>query len=150
MLPGDVQQSGLPPCDAVQKAGQWLGNVVSEGGSYVTNAGLLMTGGGLAIAGVGGLAAVTGPESFLPGLAVGVAGLNVAAQGSAVTGHGGLIQAAGATISVVSGSGKDAVVELSSQMATRVLPNGLVKDFRGAAANALFDAIEPELRSCQN
>lgn len=148
--PTPLPQSDLPKCDSTQRAGQWLGNGLTELGGYITNGGLIVTGAGVVTAVGGGLVAASGPQGFLPGLAIGTAGLNITAAGAQITGFGGLVTVAGGTISALSGSGKDAAVELASRVTTRVLPNGPIRDYGQAAASAVFDAVIPEINSCQN
>jgi RHS repeat-associated protein len=131
----DVEQ-----CDTAQRGGQAVGKFATEVGGLTTQLGIGLGLGSTALAAYG---AKKGNWGLV---LLGVYGLEGAAK---LTGAGGMITAGGATLSAVSGSGKNAAIELAVLSATFKLPSGVVKETISEVASNTLGAIVPEIEACR-
>jgi RHS repeat-associated protein len=127
-------------CDALQRGGQAVGSYLSKLGADVTKSGIVIGTAGVGVAGVS--AALLQPEGV-------VAGGMIVEGGAAVTTGGGMISVGGAFVSVMSGSGKSAVVQITTQLLTSKIPSGLGRSYIRQAVKAGLNAILPEWKTCQ-
>jgi hypothetical protein len=126
-------------CDPVQRAGQFVGRGLVSLGGLTTQVGIGISIGGVGIAGFG---ALTG------NVPAAVVGTRVIATGGQIASIGTLIAAGGATLMALSGSGKEAVVELGTIAFTSRIPKSLGREAAEQAVHAGLNKIVPEIKSC--
>lgn len=132
---GGPQKEETDNCNLAQEIGQKVGKFTTEVGGLTTNLGLIgLT--GAEIVGMYGARRMS-PTAFL------VAGA-IAAPSAKLTAYGGGITTGGSVISLASGAGKPATVDLISRVTTHMVPDGIVKEYASLAIGKVADAAIPE------
>lgn len=108
-------------------------------GGTITDIGLGLGAGGFLTAGFGTL--TLNPAAVL-------IGGGLVAAGATFAGVGGLITVGGASLMALGGAGKEAAKEIGTQVLTRRIPEGVVKDAVGKGIGELLDQI-PEINQCR-
>lgn len=99
----------------------------------------------MAVAGTGlaaGSAATLQPEGVLAGGALVGDGLVATSVGSAIT-------VSGATLTALSGSGKESATQLGAIALTRRIPKGLGRETASKAISESLNSVLPEFKSCR-
>jgi hypothetical protein len=135
-----VQVEEPNDCTSLQKAAQRLGSQAVRLGGISVKAGVVGQVTGLGIATIGA-------SRLNPNVTIG--GGYLTYQASKVTLFGGLLTAGGATLMTIGGSGKEAVVELTSRALTRAVPAGPSRDAFAQILEPAIRFVVPDIKACR-